>query len=147
MAESENTNDKSRTLILSAFGGHDKIKVVEKARQKPGAGQVLVNIETCGINFAELMTRQGLYGVSKHPPKPPCELGWEGAGVVAELGEGVTTFQVCSVFDLYRIGGRGPGQWMDVATSGYRYRRGKYVRSAHPKCVLTPSGFISCRLI
>ena len=96
MAESENTNEKSRTLILNAFGGHDKIKVVEKARQKPGAGQVLVAIEACGINFAELMMRQGLYSSGKHTLKPPCELGWEGAGVVAELGEGVTTFQVCT---------------------------------------------------
>ncbi|KAK2177518.1 hypothetical protein NP493_594g02044 [Ridgeia piscesae] len=94
MAESENTNEKSRTLVLNAFGGHDKIKVVEKARQKPGAGQVLVTIEACGINFAELMMRQGLYSAGKQALKPPCELGWEGAGVVAELGEGVTTFQV-----------------------------------------------------
>ncbi|KAI0230426.1 hypothetical protein LSAT2_019221 [Lamellibrachia satsuma] len=91
MAESETTTEKSRTLLLTAFGGHDKIKVVEKARPKPGAGQVLVNIEACGVNFANLTARQG---VSKHPPKPPCELGMEGSGVIAEVGEGVTTFQV-----------------------------------------------------
>ena len=101
MAESENTPEKSRTLILTAFGGHDKIKVVEKARPKPGAGQVLVNIEACGVNFAELLVRQGLYSVGKHPPKPPCELGMEGSGVIAEIGEGVTTFQVRIMFDLF----------------------------------------------
>ena len=90
----EKAPEKSRTLILNAFGGHDKIKVVEKERQKPGAGQVLVNIEACGVNFSELMTRQGLYSGGKHPPKPPCELGSEGSGVICEIGEGVTTFQV-----------------------------------------------------
>ena len=113
MAESENTTEKSRTLILTAFGGHDKIKVVEKARPKPGAGQVLVNIEACGVNFANLTARQG---VSKHPPIPPCELGMEGSGVIAEIGEGVTTFQVRTMFDLFSgtVGGRVPGHGRGV---------------------------------
>ena len=140
MAESENTNDKSRTLILNAFGGHDKIKVVEKPRQKPGAGQVLVTIEACGINFAELMMRQGLYSSGKQTLKPPCELGWEGAGVVAELGEGVTTFQVCTGLFVRFVseGGRGSGRGMDVATPGSGCRG---------KCPLWRRSVISDRLV
>ena len=127
MAEQENVTDnvpekgpekgpeKSRTLILNAFGGHDKIKVIEKDRQKPGAGQVLVNIEACGVNFTELMSRQGLFSGGKHPPKPPCELGSEGSGVICEIGEGVTTFQVGTVLlsGPFRMGGRGT----DVASA------------------------------
>ena len=39
-----------------------------------------------GINFADVMARMGLYADA---PKPPCVVGYEVAGTVPELGDGV----------------------------------------------------------
>lgn len=52
----------------------------------PGPGEVRVRARACGLNFAELMARVGLY---PDAPKPPCVVGYEAAGVVDAVGEGV----------------------------------------------------------
>ena len=39
-----------------------------------------------GVNFADVMARMGLY---PDAPKPPCVIGYEVAGTILELGEGV----------------------------------------------------------
>ena len=81
----------SKTLLLTGSGGYDKMQVSEEARLSPGRGEVLVNIRANGINFAELMCRQGLYD---RQPKLPAVLGLEGAGEVVELGQDVKSLQV-----------------------------------------------------
>jgi NADPH:quinone reductase-like Zn-dependent oxidoreductase len=53
----------------------------------PAAGEVRIRVKACGLNFAEVTARQGLY---PDAPKPPCVVGYEGAGIVDALGEGVT---------------------------------------------------------
>jgi NADPH2:quinone reductase len=53
----------------------------------PGKGQVLVQIETCGLNFGDLLIIKGTY---QEKPPLPFTLGMELAGVVAGVGEGVT---------------------------------------------------------
>lgn len=81
----------SKTLVLTGYGGYDKMSVMDKPRPSPKPGQVLVHIKANGINFAELMARQGLYDNS---PKTPAVLGMEGGGDVVALGEGVTDLKV-----------------------------------------------------
>ena len=95
----------SKSIVLVGHGGLDKLKIQEKEMPTPGEKDVLVNVKTCGINFAELMARQGMYD---RAPKTPCVLGYEAAGVVSKLGEGATDFKVsgrgkacpafCSIF-------------------------------------------------
>jgi synaptic vesicle membrane protein VAT-1 len=53
----------------------------------PGHGEVRVRASFCGLNFAEISARQGLY---PDAPKPPMVVGYEGAGVVDALGPGVS---------------------------------------------------------
>ena len=53
----ENT---AKTIVLVGHGGLDKLKIQQKERPKPGQGEVLVNVKATGINFAELMARQGM---------------------------------------------------------------------------------------
>jgi len=53
----------------------------------PGPGEVLVQVRYAPINFNDLMV---IWGVYNWKPQPPEILGNEGAGVVLEVGEGVT---------------------------------------------------------
>jgi len=57
--------------------------VQERPDPGPGAGEVLIDVRAAGINFADLMARVGLY---PDAPKPPCVIGYEVAGTVAQLG-------------------------------------------------------------
>lgn len=55
----------------------------------PGPGEVLVEVHAAGINAADLLQRRGFYPA---PPGAPADIpGLELAGVVAGLGDGVTT--------------------------------------------------------
>jgi len=56
---------------------------------KAGAGQVVVQVEAIGLNFAEVNRRR-----NADPASLPMPLGGEAAGTVAEVGAGVTEFKV-----------------------------------------------------
>jgi NADPH2:quinone reductase len=56
---------------------------------KAGAGQVVVKVEAIGLNFAEVNRRR-----NADPASLPMPLGGEAAGIVAEVGAGVTEFKV-----------------------------------------------------
>ncbi len=55
----------------------------------PGPGEIRVRHEAIGLNFIDTYHRSGLY-----PLTYPARLGMEGAGVVDEIGAGVTRFRV-----------------------------------------------------
>ncbi len=78
---------KIRAAVLDQVGG--KLSVREVDLQAPQAGEVLVKIAACGVCHSDwhLVT-----GETKHPL--PAVLGHEGAGVITELGAGVTTLSV-----------------------------------------------------
>ena len=63
----------------------------ERPDPVPGAGELLVDVKAAGINFADIMARVGLY---PDAPKPPTVVGYEVAGTVSALGEGVDGFAV-----------------------------------------------------
>ncbi|XP_037320013.1 synaptic vesicle membrane protein VAT-1 homolog [Pungitius pungitius] len=78
-----------RAVVLTGHGGYDKIKLQVKTHARPPPlreGEVLVRVKACGLNFAELLGKQGLYELL---PAPPVTLGMEGSGVVEAVGEGV----------------------------------------------------------
>jgi NADPH:quinone reductase-like Zn-dependent oxidoreductase len=52
---------------------------------------VRVRVKACGLNFAEVSARQGIY---PDAPKPPCVVGYEGAGVIDSIGSGVQGLSV-----------------------------------------------------
>ena len=64
------------------------MKVEDRPIPSPKKGELLVNIKATGINFAELMARQGMYDRS---PKAPYVLGLEGAGILMEIGPECST--------------------------------------------------------
>ncbi len=79
-----------RALVITEHGGPDVLKVEDRPEPRPGAGEVRVAVKAAGINFADLLARQGLY---QDAPDPPCVVGYEFAGDVESVGDGVTDFQ------------------------------------------------------
>jgi NADPH2:quinone reductase len=64
----------------------DSLVVDDAPDPKPGAGQVLVSVRACGVNFPDLLVVQGKY---QFKPPPPFSPGGEVSGVVEAVGPGV----------------------------------------------------------
>jgi len=79
-----------RALVIPRAGAPEVLEVREQSDPQPGHGQVRVKVEASGFNFAELMARQGMY---PDAPDFPAVMGYEAAGVVDRLGDGVTAFE------------------------------------------------------
>jgi NADPH:quinone reductase-like Zn-dependent oxidoreductase len=75
------------------YGDVDVLDVVEVARPVPGPGQALVKVVAAGINPGEASIRKGLLQ-AMWPATFPSGQGSDLAGVVAEVGPGVTRFAV-----------------------------------------------------
>nr|XP_020445953.1 synaptic vesicle membrane protein VAT-1 homolog [Monopterus albus] len=59
-----------RALVLTGYGGYDKVKMqVKKGKPALKPDEVLVRVKACGLNFADLMARQGLYDRLATPPR------------------------------------------------------------------------------
>jgi NADPH:quinone reductase-like Zn-dependent oxidoreductase len=80
-----------RAVVITRHGPPEVLQVQEWPEPLLRRGQVMIDVRATGINFADLMARIGLY---PDAPKPPCVVGYEVAGTVAELGEGVEGFSV-----------------------------------------------------
>jgi NADPH:quinone reductase-like Zn-dependent oxidoreductase len=78
-----------RVVEISKHGGPEVLKVRERPDPPLGAGEVRIEVAAAGINFADVMARIGIY---PDAPKPPCVVGYEVAGTIVELGEGVESF-------------------------------------------------------
>jgi NADPH:quinone reductase-like Zn-dependent oxidoreductase len=75
-----------RQIVTTANGGVEVLKVQEAPDPRPGKGEVVVQVKAAGLNFADILARQGLY---PDAPKKPCVMGYEVAGVVEAVGEDV----------------------------------------------------------
>lgn len=75
-----------RAIWITRHGGPEVLEVREGPDPEPKPGEVRVRVRAIGLNFAEVMARQGLY---PDAPKPPCVVGYEGAGVIDAVGDGV----------------------------------------------------------
>src|SRR5260221_14401375 len=74
-----------RAIWITRHGGPDVLEVREQPDPEPGPGEVRIRVRASGLNFSDLMARQGLY---PDAPKPPCVVGYEVAGVIDVLGAG-----------------------------------------------------------
>ena len=76
-----------KAIQIQETGGPEVLKLVELPIPQPGPGQVLIRVETTGVNFIEIYFRKGTYKAAL-----PFTPGSEAAGTVEELGPGVTGF-------------------------------------------------------
>jgi len=75
-----------RAIRLREFGGPDVLRLDPGAPDvRPGPGEARVRLEFAGVNFIDVYQRTGRYNVPM-----PFTPGNEGAGIVEEIGAGVT---------------------------------------------------------
>ena len=80
-----------KRVVYTRRGGLEAIDIIEESNPSPKSGQLRIEVHRAGINFADLMMRQGLYGAAPDFPFTP---GYEVSGIVQELGQGVDSFSV-----------------------------------------------------
>lgn len=78
-----------RAVRFDHYGNVDVLNVTEVERPSPSPGRILVRVVTAGINPGEIAIREGRLS-KQFPAKFPSGQGTDFAGVVAELGDGVT---------------------------------------------------------
>ena len=76
-----------RALTITRFGRPEVLQLLEQPDVTASAGQVAIDVQRAGLNFADISARVGLY---PDAPPPPCVVGYEVAGVVREVGADVT---------------------------------------------------------
>ena len=107
-----------RQVMVGAYGGPENLQVVEVPTPDPGPGEVLVRVAAAGVNYLDLLQRNG---AGRLPL--PLALGLEGAGRVVATGSGV---------DDRAVGDR--VCWAMVPGAGYA----EFVRVPAARCVTVP---------
>jgi NADPH:quinone reductase-like Zn-dependent oxidoreductase len=92
-----------KQIVLVGRGGPEKLEVREAPDPRPGGGEVRIRVHASGINFADILARQGLY---PDAPSLPTVVGYEVSGTVDEVGSGVDPSWIGKdVVALTRFGG------------------------------------------
>jgi len=80
-------------MVIEEFGGPEVLKPAEVPTPEPGPGEVLIRVANAGVNPADWKDREGRLA-SFFTIEFPYVLGFDAAGVVAEVGSGVTRIRV-----------------------------------------------------
>jgi NADPH:quinone reductase-like Zn-dependent oxidoreductase len=80
-----------RAVVIGRHGPPEVLEVQERPDPPVGPGEVRIAVRASGINFADTLARIGLY---PDAPKPPCVVGYEVAGEVESVGEGVESHKL-----------------------------------------------------
>src|SRR5919204_779547 len=75
-----------RAVVITRRGPPEVLEVQERPDPRVGPGEVRIAVRAAGINFADTLARIGLY---PDAPSLPCVVGYEVAGAVESVGEGV----------------------------------------------------------
>src|SRR5687768_18515798 len=90
-----------KAVVLEKFGGIEVLKVSQVPQPRVGLADCLVRIKYAAVNYADILSRQGIYNWQG---KRPYILGLESSGVVEKVGPQVTKF---TVGDHVVIGSKG----------------------------------------
>lgn len=97
-----------RAVVVGRFGGPEVLEVATVPDPPAEAGTVVVRVQAANVNPTDLAARQGF--VVGDAVAPPLVLGWDVAGVVEAVGEGVPDWSagdaVVGMVPWYAIGGR-----------------------------------------
>jgi NADPH:quinone reductase-like Zn-dependent oxidoreductase len=78
-------------VIVTHYGGPDALQVIEEECPQPHPGEIRVKVLAAGVSLPDVLAREGI-----HPetPRVPYTPGWDLFGVVDEIGEGVSGFEL-----------------------------------------------------
>ncbi len=79
-----------KAVVITAHGGPEVLRVEERPDPVARAGHVRIDVAAAGVNFADMMARMGVY---PDAPNPPCVVGYEVAGTILDVGDGVQGLQ------------------------------------------------------
>jgi NADPH:quinone reductase-like Zn-dependent oxidoreductase len=82
----ESEGKTMRQIVMMKAGGVDVMKILEVDEPRPDQGEVKIDVKAIGINFADILTRKGIY---PDAPEKPCVVGYEVSGPVESVGPDV----------------------------------------------------------
>lgn len=82
---------KHTRIIVTHYGGPDALQVIEEECPQPHRGEVRVKVLAVGVSLPDVLAREGV-----HPetPRVPYTPGWDLVGIVDQIGEGVSGFEL-----------------------------------------------------
>lgn len=81
-----------KAVRINAFGGPEVLKLEETERPVPAVNEILIKVYASGVNPVDWVVRNGGNDALRSFLKLPLTLGWDAAGIVEEVGSGVTGF-------------------------------------------------------
>jgi NADPH:quinone reductase-like Zn-dependent oxidoreductase len=76
--------------VIHEAGGYERLRLESHPDPMPGAGEVLIAVRHAGVNYADCVIRMGLYASARQLVGWPITPGFEVAGEIAAVGNGVT---------------------------------------------------------
>ncbi|WP_369057956.1 NADPH:quinone oxidoreductase family protein [Caulobacter sp. 73W] len=80
-----------KAVLSQSVGGPETLKLEEMPDPTPGAGQVVLDVKACGVNYPDVLIIQDMY---QFKPQRPFAPGGEVSGVVSAVGDGVSHLKV-----------------------------------------------------
>jgi synaptic vesicle membrane protein VAT-1 len=78
-----------KKIVIHKPGGYDRLRIEPCKDERPAAGEVAIDVDAIGVNFADCVVRMGLYASAREYVGWPITPGFECAGRVAAVGSGV----------------------------------------------------------
>jgi len=95
-----------RNVMVRRAGGTGSLLVEEAPDPTPSSDEVCVEVRACGVNFADLVVRMGLYRSAKQYVGWPIVPGFEVSGTVQAVGANITRYRPGDrVIGVTRFGG------------------------------------------
>src|SRR5262245_25826807 len=125
-----------KQIWIVGHGGPGKLAVRDAPDPQPQGDQIRIRVKASGINFADILARQGLY---PDAPKPPAVVGYEVSGTVDAIGPQARHDWIGrDVFGLVRFGG-----YSDIVVIPQGQAFEKPAGLSHEQCVAIPVQYLT----
>lgn len=125
-----------KQIFITGHGGPEKLKIQEAPDPTPGEGDLRIRVKASGVNFADILARQGLYPDS---PKIPCVVGYEVSGTVDAAGKGAGESWVGKdVIAMTRFGG-----YSDIVVVAANQAFERPASLTHEQCAAIPVNYLT----